>query len=91
METLNVSIGIPDAVLIPTSGYFIGKKIQKAVVQPKLKVVYLAFDGEAATTNDLYLAVGDAWIVEGYQALKNLRIIEEAASAKLLVIPFYRV
>ena len=91
METLVASIGIPAAVLIPTSGAFIGKKICRAKFQPKLKNVFVALDGEAATSDDLFLAVGDIMTLDGYHNLAQLRIIEEAASAKLLIIPFYMV
>lgn len=89
METLNVSIGLPDAILIPTSGIFIGKRIHKVIIQPKLQNVFVAFDGEAATTNDMFLSVWDIYEDEDYYNLAKWRFIEEAASAKLLVIPFY--
>lgn len=91
LTTLSASKGITSTILLPTSGTFKGKKAQAATFQPKAQAVYVVWDGAAATTADLLLAVGDVFRLEGYDNLKNFRVIEATASATVLVIPEYNV
>lgn len=91
LATLNASKGITSTILIPTSGVFTGRKIQAATFQAKTQAVYVMWDGTAATSAGLALAVGDVLRLEGYNNLVNFRVLEQAASATLLVIPEYRV
>ena len=91
LDTLNASKGITAAILKPTSGSFIGKKCELAIIQPKAQAVYVMLDGTAATSAHLALAVGDILKIEGYENCQNFRVLEQSASATLLVIPFYSV
>ena len=89
LSTLSSSKGITATILIPTSGNFTGKKIWAATFQPKTQAVYVMWDGTAATSAGLTLAVDDVFRLEGYENLVNFRVLEQAASATLLVIPEY--
>ena len=91
LSTLSSSKGITATILLPTSGTYKGKPIIAATFQPKTQNVYVAWDGAAATTSALLLAVGDILRLEGYENLVNFRVIEATASATLLVLPEYRV
>jgi hypothetical protein len=91
LSTLSSSKGITATILLPTSGTFIGKKCEMVLVQPKTQAVYIMLDGTAATSAGLYMAVDDSLEVKGYENCQQLRVLEAAASATLLVIPFYSV
>jgi hypothetical protein len=91
LDTLSASKGITATILLPTSGTFAGKKAVAATFQPKTKAVYVMWDGTAATNAGLALEVDDVLRLEGYENLQNFRVLEQAASATLLVIPEYSV
>jgi len=91
LSTLSSSKGITATILLPTSGTYSGRKIHAATFQPKTQAVWVMWDGTAATNAGVALAVGDILRLEGYETLKNFRVLEQAASATLLVLPEYRV
>jgi hypothetical protein len=91
LTTLSASKGITSTILNPTSGDFKGQEIYAATFQPKTQAVYVMWDGTDATSAGLALAIGDVLRIEGYWNLKKFRVLEQAASATLLVIPEYRV
>jgi hypothetical protein len=91
LSGLSSSTGITTTILKPTSGTFVGKKAVAATFQPHTKAVYVMWDGTAATSDGLALDVGDTLRLDGYENLVNFRVLEQAASATLLVIPEYSV
>jgi hypothetical protein len=91
LATLSASKGLTSTILLPTTGDFKNKRIFAATFQPKTQAVHVTWTGATASTTDLKLEVGDVLRVEGYDKLTEFRVIENTASATLLVIPEYRV
>jgi hypothetical protein len=91
LSTLSSSKGITATILKPTSGTFTGQKCEMITVQPKTKAVYVMWDGTAATSAGVALAVGDILTLKGYDNCYQFRVLEQEASATLLVIPHYSV
>jgi hypothetical protein len=91
LATLSSSKGITSTILVPTSGTFTGKHCELIVVQPKTQAVYIMWDGTDATNAGLALAVGSVFELAGKENCANFRVLEQAASATLLVVPHYRV
>jgi hypothetical protein len=87
--TPNASTGITSTILLPTSGTFMGRKIQAATFQASVQAIYVNWDGTAADNTCLLLAVGDVLRLEGYENLYNFKAINAVAGGKLLVIPEY--
>ena len=92
---LNLSQGFSAAQLVPTTGAFIGKSMGKAYIQTRSQACYFNMSGETATSDHLSLFVGQSITVggpgnAGVLECQKFRAIEAAASATLIVQPFYR-
>jgi len=74
------STGITAALITPTSGTYLGLSAKVAVIKALTHVINFRMDGTAPTAAEgMQLAVGDYWVIEGTQNIKNFRCINTAA------------
>lgn len=85
----NVSVNWLAADIAPTSGPCQGRVAEIAIIKA-VGPLYVEFSGIAATTGGFPLDTGDIIQVEGYENIKNMRLIRNTNNTTAVAVFGYR-
>ena len=87
--TVDTTIGLLSADIVPTSGKYEGMKAEVATIQA-IGALYVQTDGSDADATGWPMAATDILTIEGYQNIKNLRFVKKTGATSLVWLPSYR-